>query len=145
MGTFPAPPSNDMKNFVSKKKFLTLRSNSRSSYHRIRKKRRSCQIQLLHILRLLNYFLNTWKWQNWQFHEYRFAWPTGKLTISQKKFVSTSQCLKITDKVSFNIASEASYVYILGGQKLIKNAKNCQFWKPEEISQKVLPDMSIGG
>ena len=33
------------------------------------------------------------------------------------------QCLKITEKVSFNIASEASYVYILSGQKLIENAK----------------------
>ena len=32
-------------------------------------------------------------------------------------------------KVSFNIASEASYVYILSGQKLIKNAKNGQFWR----------------
>ena len=32
--------------------------------------------------------------------------------------------LKITEKVSFNIASEASYVYILSGQKFIKNAKN---------------------
>ena len=29
-------------------------------------------------------------------------------------------------KVAFNIASEASYVYILSGQKFIKNAKN---WK----------------
>ena len=29
--------------------------------------------------------------------------------------------------VSFNIASEASYVYILSGQKLIKNVKNGQF------------------
>ena len=29
--------------------------------------------------------------------------------------------------VSFNIASEASYVYILSGQKFIKNAKNGQF------------------
>ena len=37
------------------------------------------------------------------------------------------QCLKITEKVSFNIASEASYVYILSGQKLIENAKNCPF------------------
>ena len=27
-------------------------------------------------------------------------------------------------KVSLNIASEASYVYILSGQKLINNAKN---------------------
>ena len=33
------------------------------------------------------------------------------------------QCLKIIEKVLFNIASEASYVYILSSQKLIKNAK----------------------
>ena len=39
-----------------------------------------------------------------------------------------ARCLKITGKVSFNIASEASYVYILSGQKFIKNAKNCQIW-----------------
>ena len=38
------------------------------------------------------------------------------------------RCLKITKKVSFNIASEASYVYILSDQKLIKNAKNGPFW-----------------
>ena len=38
-----------------------------------------------------------------------------------------ARCLKITEKVSFNIASEASYVYILSGQKLIKNAKNGPF------------------
>ena len=31
-------------------------------------------------------------------------------------------------KVSFIIASEASYVYIFGGQKFIKNAKNGHFW-----------------
>ena len=35
---------------------------------------------------------------------------------SQKKFHST-------------FASEASYVYILSGQKLIKNAKNDPFWR----------------
>ena len=40
-----------------------------------------------------------------------------------------ARCLKITEKVSFNIASEASYVYILSGQKLIKNAENGQFWR----------------
>ena len=40
---------------------------------------------------------------------------------------TVSQCLKITEKVSFNIASEASYVHILCGQKFIKNAKNGQF------------------
>ena len=34
-----------------------------------------------------------------------------------------TQCLKITEKVSFNIASVASYVYILSRQKLIKNVQ----------------------
>ena len=39
-----------------------------------------------------------------------------------------AQYLKIAEKVSLhNIVSEASYVYILSGQKLIKNAKNGQF------------------
>ena len=45
-----------------------------------------------------------------------------------------------------HIASEASYVYILSGQKLIKNAKNSQFGeflKSEVGGQTVLPDMSI--
>ena len=41
----------------------------------------------------------------------------------------STRCLKITEKVSFNVASEASYVYILSGQKLIKNAKNGPFWR----------------
>ena len=56
-------------------------------------------------------------------------------------------CLKITEKVSFNIASEASYVYILIGQKLIKNAKNGSFWRVFENlklgGQTVLPDKSV--
>ena len=36
---------------------------------------------------------------------------------------------KSQKKVAFSIASEASYVYILSGQKFIKNAKNDQFWR----------------
>ena len=40
-----------------------------------------------------------------------------------------AQCLKITGKVALKIASEASYVYFLSGQKLIKNAKNGPFWR----------------
>ena len=40
-----------------------------------------------------------------------------------------ARCLKITDKVSSNIASEASYVYILRGQQLIKKAKKCPIWR----------------
>ena len=42
---------------------------------------------------------------------------------------SHPRCLKITEKVSFNMASEASYVYILSGQKLTKDAKNGPFWR----------------
>ena len=57
------------------------------------------------------------------------------------------RCFKITEKVSFNIASEASYSYILSGQKFIKNAKKCSilasFWKPEACGQTVLPDRSV--
>ena len=34
---------------------------------------------------------------------------------------------KSQKKVSFNIVSEASYVYILSGQKFNKNAENGQF------------------
>ena len=40
-----------------------------------------------------------------------------------------SRCLKIIGKVSFNIECVASYVYILSGQKFIKNAKNDSFWR----------------
>ena len=39
----------------------------------------------------------------------------------------SAQCLKIAEKVAFYNVSEASYVYILSGQKFIKNAKNSQF------------------
>ena len=45
-----------------------------------------------------------------------------------------ARCLKIKEKVLFNITSEASYVYILSGQKLAKNAN---------IGQTVLPDRSV--
>ena len=48
------------------------------------------------------------------------------LTIFAPKW---ARCLKITEKVSFNIASEASYVYIMSRQQLIKNAKNGPFWR----------------
>ena len=34
-----------------------------------------------------------------------------------------TQCLKILQKVSFDVASKASYVYNLGGQAKVKNVK----------------------
>ena len=49
--------------------------------------------------------------------------------LRERNATAAARCLKITEKVSSNIASEASYVYILSGQKLIKNAKNCSFWR----------------
>ena len=50
-----------------------------------------------------------------------------RLFLLLKKWQTVSRCLKITENVSFNIASEASYVCILSEQKLIKKAKNGQF------------------
>ena len=52
---------------------------------------------------------------------------TLRITWSYQNYIVTSipstlkaRCLKITEKVSFNIASETSYIYILSGQKFIK-------------------------
>ena len=53
-------------------------------------------------------------------------------TKTHFKFVVTyknSRCLKITEKIAFNTMSEASYVYIMSGQKFMKNAKNSQIWR----------------
>ena len=49
--------------------------------------------------------------------------------IQKRVSITIARCLKITEKVSFNIASKASYVYIiLSGRKFIKNAKNGPIW-----------------
>ena len=49
----------------------------------------------------------------------------------------TTLVWKSHKNVSFNIASEASYVYILSRQKLIKNAKNGQFAKIWKIQMRL--------
>ena len=51
------------------------------------------------------------------------------ILVSHKVVLTTNQSVHCTllenhKKVSFNTASEASYVYILSGRKFIKNAKN---------------------
>ena len=62
--------------------------------------------------------------------------------------------MKIAPKVAFNVVSEASYVYILSGQNLMKNAKNGPFWRVFEnlklavkqsvlIGQKLVKDAKI--
>ena len=58
--------------------------------------------------------------------------------------------MKIKEKVAFNIASEASYVFILSGQKFIKNAKNGQFWRDFEnlkltVKQSVTRQVTFNG
>ena len=55
--------------------------------------------------------------------------PSSLQSFSSFSKFFNPRCLKITEKVSFNIASEASYVYILTVQKLNENAKNCPFWR----------------
>ena len=55
-----------------------------------------------------------------------------------QKNTSMPLFLKIPEKVAFNIASEASYVFILSGQKFIKNVKKdnlARFWKTEAYGQ----------
>ena len=58
-----------------------------------------------------------------------------------------AQCLKITEKVTFNIASETSYVYILSGQKLSEKSQKwsilASYWKSEACGQTVLLDRSV--
>ena len=66
----------------------------------------------------------------WSKKRMLIRWKRNELSKNKQGNASNdSRCLKITEKVSFKIASEASYVYILNGQKLIKNAKNCPFWR----------------
>ena len=48
--------------------------------------------------------------------------------------------MKINEKVSLNIASEASYIFIF---KCLKMVNLASFWNPEACSQTVLPDMLI--
>ena len=52
------------------------------------------------------------------------------------------RCLRITEKVSFNIASEASYLY-KSLLKMPKMANFGEFLKPKACGQTVLPVMAI--
>ena len=60
----------------------------------------------------------------WQSH---FSTFYDRPEMQNERSMTVINPLKLTKK--FNIASEASYVYILSGQKLIKKAKNGQSWR----------------
>ena len=51
------------------------------------------------------------------------------IELETLKLANVSLCLKITEKVAFNIASEASYAYIQSGQKFIKNGRVWQVFE----------------
>ena len=62
------------------------------------------------------------------------------IRISKILLESGSRCLQITEKVAFNIASEASYVYILD-KSLLKMPEMVSM--TEACGHTVLPDMSL--
>ena len=78
------------------------------------------------------------------YNHYKYSTTYEKLLIHIAK---STHCLKIAQKFAFNIASEASYVYMLSGQKFIKNTKNGQLWRVFEnlklAVKTVLPDRSL--
>ena len=74
-----------------------------------------------------------WRWSSVASSTWKPSkWSLPFLGKKDRYQTETSRCLKITEKVSFNIASEASYVY------MIKNGKKWSImassWKPETCS-----------
>ena len=127
---FPMPPASFFK-FGVLKSFI-LRTFI-SSYLKVRMSWRTCKKKKKYYLITSNkgkinqrvlYAEASYSWC--------FSYVTEILRLLFSNWLCTfsvSRCLKITEKVSFNIGSEASYVYILSGQKFIKDAKNCPFWR----------------
>ena len=87
-------------------------------------------VELLHDC----FMLRTWDSPYSHFLRTAQTWVTQDKTQFKLRHIEEmgTQCLKTTEKVSFNIASEAGFVYILSGQKLIKNAENGSFWRSFE-------------
>ena len=75
--------------------------------------------------------INTKAWRSHCTNKQHFkdGYKTLDVVFKMDKIEPAARFLKITEKVSFNIASKASYVYILSGQKLFKNAQNGPFWR----------------
>ena len=60
-------------------------------------------------------------------HQVLFAQKEGRGRVPVSIFLGLIRCLKTIGKVSLNIASEASYAYILSAQKIIKTTKMVHF------------------
>ena len=88
----------------------------------------SSVILLRHIHKFLQVIVKDHSHPIYKYHTYKVS-IERHLYSSKLTFTYVHTVLKMTEKVSFNIASKASYVYILNGQKLIKNEKNYPFWR----------------
>ena len=53
---------------------------------------------------------------------------SGKSVLRNERYVDVIH-VTVFKNVAFKIGSEASYVYILSGQKLMKNARKSLFWR----------------
>ena len=75
--------------------------------------------------------------QNWSFLVFVINFCPLKVNVA--RFARNHSGCKSQKKVLFNIAyaSEASYIYILSGQKLIKLAKNGPFSRSNSVTRQV--------
>ena len=80
-----------------------------------------CIRELKHKNPLHNFVQNTIFLRKQMLGQISWKVKTSFAYVPSSRSQNVSRCLKITELVSFNIASEASYVYILSGQRLIKN------------------------
>ena len=104
-------------------------------------------------------FLRAWLYDNNDEKQHRLSAVSHVIAVLKRSLGTSSNGFWLVTKrdhyfltlaentfknVSFNIASKASYFYILSGQKFIKNAKNGEFKKKTKAcGQIVLPDRSF--
>ena len=86
------------------------------------------------IFRYYHLIFLLWIWTNYLLdQETRSDFRTKNIerdsvTLWFSNLIQNARCLKTKEKVAFNNASEASYIYSWSGQKL-KNAKNSLLWR----------------
>ena len=80
-------------------------------------------------------FIFCWNWRNCSFRNLIRK-------VSSKKSKKSHSVWKWQKKSHSTLRAKASNVYILSGQKLIKNVKKAQFWRVFKNLAK-LPDMSV--
>ena len=64
------------------------------------------------------------------------SWSECKFPPPYASFINSSQSLKITEKVSFNITSDASYVLHYEWSKVYYKCQNGEFWRNLKLAVK---------